>query len=160
MGAGRRNGRGLAESAGTDAMKFLCLTCDRLMALQSTESPDAGALSIVYACEACGYRMAMVTNPGETQMVRSLGVQIGHERVAPEPMGVIRGALADGRPLERAADDPVWTEAAERRLAAAPGFVQGMVRRLYNDWARENGVTEITPQVMNQARDALGLEMM
>ncbi len=141
-------------------MKFLCVACDRAMELQTTGDAGPGALAIVYACETCGNRIAMVTNPGETQLVRSLGVQIGHERVAPEPMGVLRGALADGRTLEAASPDPVWTEAAERRLAAAPAFVQGMVRRLYNDWARENGVTEITPQVMNQARDALGLEMM
>jgi hypothetical protein len=141
-------------------MKFLCVPCDQPMALQTTDDAGPGAMAIVYACAGCGHRIAMVTNPGETQLVRSLGVQIGHERVAPEPMGVLRGALADGRELGPAGADPVWTEAAERRLAAAPGFVQGMVRRLYNDWARENGVTEITPQVMNQARDALGLEMM
>jgi hypothetical protein len=42
-------------------------------------------------------------------------------------------------------------------LGAAPTFVQGMVRRLYNDWARENGVTEMTPEAMNRARDQLGM---
>jgi len=141
-------------------MKFLCLACDRPMALQSTGDAGPGAMAITYACDGCGNSVAMVTNPGETQLVRSLGVQIGHERVAPEPMGVIRGALAEGRAVERAPDEPVWSEAAERRLAAAPGFVQGMVRRIYNDWARENGITEITPQVMNQARETLGMEMM
>lgn len=142
-------------------MKFLCLACDRPMTLQTTASDDPGAMSIVYACGGCGHRMAMVTNPGETQLVRSLGVQIGHERVAPEPMGVLRGALADGRDVARESGAAiVWSEAAERRLAAAPTFVQGMVRRLYEDYAREHGIAEITPRVMNEAREALGMETM
>jgi hypothetical protein len=72
-------------------------------------------------------------------------------------MSVLRGALDGGKAVEAAGDGPVWSEAAERRLAAAPVFVQGMVRRLYGDWARERGIKEITPQVMNEARDALGM---
>jgi len=141
-------------------MKFLCLDCGQPMELATTDASDTGVMQIVYGCEGCGRRIAMVTNAGETQLVRSLGVQIGHERVAPAPMGGLQGALADGHPLAAAADDPVWSEAALRRLAAAPVFVQGMVRRLYGDWAREQGIREITPQVMNQAREALGMAEM
>jgi hypothetical protein len=141
-------------------MKFLCLACDRAMDLETTAASDGGAMSIVYACAGCGRRMAMVTNAGETQMVRSLGVQIGHEEFGGGPMGTLRGALVQGRPLAAAGREPTWTEAAERRLAAAPPFVQGMVRRLYNDWAREQGIDVITPQVMNAARDALGMTEM
>jgi hypothetical protein len=51
----------------------------------------------------------------------------------------------------------VWTENALKRLAAAPTFVQGMVRRLYTDYARQQGYAEITPAVMTEAREALGL---
>lgn len=141
-------------------MKFLCLTCNRAMDLVTTEQSDTGSMSIVYGCDGCGQRMAMVTNAGETQMVRSLGVQIGHEQLEPQPMGTLRGALVEGQPLAATTQEPTWTEAAERRLAAAPPFVQSMVRRLYNDWAREHGYHEITPQVMNAARDALGMTEM
>jgi hypothetical protein len=47
-----------------------------------------------------------------------------------------------------------------KRLAAAPTFVQGMVHRLYTDYARQKGYTEITPAIMSEARDALGMTEM
>jgi hypothetical protein len=53
--------------------------------------------------------------------------------------------------------EPVWSEAALKRLSAAPSFVQGMVHRLYTDYARQKGYTEITPAIMNEAREALGM---
>jgi hypothetical protein len=131
------------------------------MELDDLAERGPGTMAIAYACGGCGARVAMVTNPGETQLVRSLGVQIGHEGlVAASPMSTVQDHLAGGRGLAAAVEEPRWTEAAERRLAAAPTFVQGMVRRLYNDWARENGVDEVTPQVMNQAREQLGLSGM
>jgi hypothetical protein len=58
-------------------MKFLCIPCDSPMKLQTVGPPDRGSLSIVYACPACGYEMAMLTNPYETQVVQSLGVRVG-----------------------------------------------------------------------------------
>jgi hypothetical protein len=35
-----------------------------------------------------------------------------------------------------------------------------MVKRIYTDWARENDVSEITPDIMDRARTDLGLEEM
>ena len=58
-------------------MKFLCVPCDSPMTLQTVGPPAAGSLSVVYACPECGYEMAMLTNPFETQLVQSLGVRIG-----------------------------------------------------------------------------------
>jgi hypothetical protein len=130
------------------------------MELGATEGPDEGSMAITYRCSECGHSIAMVTNPGETQLVSSLGVQIGHERLPHEPMSLLRGGLAEQVPVEHADWQPAWTEAAERRLAATPSFVQPMVRRLYSDWARQQGIREITPQVMNQARESLGMESM
>ncbi|MEN3336995.1 MAG: hypothetical protein V7647_671, partial [Acidobacteriota bacterium] len=60
-------------------MKFLCVPCDTPMKLQALGPPDAGSLSVVYSCPECGYEMAMLTNPYETQLVQSLGVRIGPE---------------------------------------------------------------------------------
>jgi len=106
----------------------------------------------------------MVTNSGETQMVRSLGVTIGHEAVHPsqEPMAMVRQALVGPETVTNATStpDPEWTEAALKRLSAAPTFVQGMVRRLYDDYARRKGYTRITPAVMTEAREALGMAEM
>jgi hypothetical protein len=47
------------------------------MKLQTIGPPEGGSLSVVYACPECGYEMAMLTNPYETQLVSSLGVRIG-----------------------------------------------------------------------------------
>src|SRR5258708_20834155 len=58
-------------------MKFLCVPCDSLMKLQAVGPPEGGSLSVVYSCPECGYEMAMLTNPFETQLVQSLGVRIG-----------------------------------------------------------------------------------
>ena len=151
-------------------MKFLCNDCQQIMEFKdNTPSDDGGSLAIQYACPGCGRSISMVTNPGETQMVRSLGVTIGHEAIStqPEPMAMIRESLA-GKGVETLAlseaevavptgPEPVWTEAALKRLAAAPTFVQGMVRRLYTDYARQQGYTEITPAIMTEAREELGM---
>ena len=58
-------------------MKFLCVPCDTPMKLQTVGPPESGSLSAVYSCPECGYEMAMLTNPFETQLVQSLGVRIG-----------------------------------------------------------------------------------
>ena len=61
-------------------MKFLCVPCDSPMKLQTVAPPEGGSLSVVYSCPECGYEMAMLTNPYETQLVQSLGVRIGPRR--------------------------------------------------------------------------------
>ena len=65
-------------------MKFLCIPCDTPMKLQQVAPPDRGSLSVVYACPECGYEMAMLTNAYETQVVQSLGVRIGPDRLRGE----------------------------------------------------------------------------
>ena len=53
-----------------------------------------------------------------------------------------------------------WTPEALARLERVPGFVRGMVERMYVDYGREHGITELTPEIMDQARDAVGFEGM
>jgi hypothetical protein len=65
-------------------MKFLCVPCDSPMKLQSVGPPERGSLSVVYSCPECGYEMAMLTNAYETQVVQSLGVRIGPDRLRAE----------------------------------------------------------------------------
>jgi hypothetical protein len=143
-------------------MKFICQSDDTVMEfVENVTSEGGGSMSIVFKCPTCGRAIAMVTNPGETQMVRSLGVTIGHEALAatPEPMSMIRSALTGQAASLTSAGgpEPVWSEAALKRLSAAPTFVQGVIHRLYTDYARQQGYAEITPGVMNEAREALGM---
>ncbi len=73
-------------------MKFLCVPCDSPMKLQAVGPPERGSLSVVYECPECGYEMAMLTNPFETQLVQSLGVRVGPELAA----GASSAASASG----------------------------------------------------------------
>ncbi len=78
-------------------MKFLCIACDAAMRLQSTAGPDEGSLTVTFACPACGHRVAMLTNPWETQLVRSLGVKVGGRAAEPAPFESVRASLAGQR---------------------------------------------------------------
>ncbi len=166
-------------------MKFLCLDCDDVMEFAERQLPGDGTLAAVFTCGSCGREMAMLTNPMETQLVSSLGVKIGGREVPTQPMELARTSLEGGRddafalsediPLasgeeatrgegasagEATAARVVWTSEAAGRLERVPSFVRGMVKRIYTDWAREKGVSEITPDIMDRARTELGLEGM
>ena len=152
-------------------MKFLCIECDRQMAFAERELPGDGTLAAVFACPACGRSVAMLTNPMETQLVSSLGVQIGGRTVPEQPFELTRSAVASGRedafaePQPAAAPTtaaarPAWDDAARERLGRVPSFVRGMVQRIYADYAAERSIAVITTEVMDEARRELGLEGM
>jgi hypothetical protein len=140
-------------------MKLLCVDCDAQMSSVDQTAPGDGTLAIVFRCVTCGRRVALLTNPMETQMVGSLCVAIGGRTTPDRPFESVRSQLEGGAErAERPENGPVWSEEAEARLARVPEFVRAMVRRLYSEWAEERGVKEITVDVMDEARSALGLE--
>jgi hypothetical protein len=145
-------------------MKFLCLDCDAQMASVDTAAPDDGTLTVTFRCPNCDRLVAMLANSMETQMVNSLCVDVGGRSAAPQPFESVRSHLesgAEGALRDATADGgPAWSRDAEQRLARVPGFVRGMVRRLYKEWAAERGIDEITLQVMDEARSDLGIEGM
>ena len=153
-------------------MKFLCVPCDSPMKLQTIGPPDGGSLAVVYSCPECGYEMAMLTNPFETQLVQSLGVRIGPDKddgassVASEGEGkcpfaamvpATEGALESSG---RAAGEPIpirWTSGAEARLANIPSFVRPMARTGIERFARERGAVEVDEKILDAARDFFGM---
>jgi hypothetical protein len=147
-------------------VKFLCVECDQQMGFAERELPGDGTLAAVFTCPGCGRAVAMLTNPMETQLVASLGVQIGGRSVPEQPLELTRRGLEGGR--EDAFKDtppapaglPSWDRAANERLERVPAFVRGMVKRIYTDYARERGIAVVTPEVMDTARRELGLEGM
>lgn len=146
-------------------MKFLCIPCDRVMSFEERQLPGDGTMGVVFACDRCGNEVAMLTNPMETQLVSSLGVKIGGRAVPEQPLELTRSSLADGFADAFADSRPepgavTWRQDAVDRLAKVPGFVRGMVKRIYTDYARERGIATITPDVMDRARSDLGLEGM
>ena len=152
-------------------MKFLCVECDRQMAFEERQLPGDGTLAAAFRCPQCGRVVALLTNPMETQLVASLGVKIGGATLPPQPLEMVRGMVTTGRD-DAFVDDgkgeggtgkgphPTWSLAAEERLARVPGFVRGMVKRIYADYAKDRGIAEFTPAVMDTARNELGLEGM
>jgi proto-chlorophyllide reductase subunit len=148
-------------------MKFLCVECDRQMAFEERRLPGDGTLAAAFRCPGCGRVVALLTNPMETQLVASLGVKIGGSTIAPQPLETVRGMVVTGKEdafdegRERAAGSgPIWSMEAQERLARVPGFVRGMVKRIYLDYAKDRGIAEITPAIMDTARSELGLEGM
>jgi len=158
----------------------------------------------------------MVTNPGETQMVSSLGVQLGGRTEAPRPLEMTRGGLEDnvsagmgqmaaylnekiqgGQPAAAApgasaapvtgasgsgesggcpfsamvaqmglgasgatgttapaAEQLLWTPDAQEKLAKLPSFVQPMVKGSVETYARKHGFTTVTLQIMDDSKNA------
>jgi hypothetical protein len=167
-------------------MKFLCLDCDAAMKLHSTAGPDEGSLTVTFRCPECGFRVAMLTNPFETQMVRSLGVTVGGRTAPATPFETLRGtmaaarvdafegiaapgtassgscpfaaALGEGAPAAPGAAPTVaWEPAAEARLANIPSFVRPMAKRSIERFAEDKGYATITEAVMDEARTVFGM---
>src|SRR3954468_5065097 len=158
-------------------MKFLCLDCDEPMKLHSTAGPDEGSLNVTFRCPECGFRVAMLTNPFETQMVRSLGVKVGGRTVPETPFENLRSTMAGARTdafeptAEVAWGSPfaaalggdagaaatpaqasaavTWEASAERRLANIPSFIRPMAKRSIERFAEGKGYTTITEDVMD-----------
>jgi DNA-directed RNA polymerase subunit RPC12/RpoP len=177
-------GRPPAASDRIRSMKFLCLDCDAPMKLHSSEGPDEGSLTVTFRCPECGFRVAMLTNPFETQMVRSLGVKIGDRGPEPTPFEHVRTMMSNPRtdafegeagsgavteapacPFaamvnEGAVPVPsavVWTSEAEARVERIPSFIRPMARRAIERFAAERGYATIDETVMDEARGAFGM---
>lgn len=193
-------------------MKFVCLKCETYMTFEKVEKPAEGSLGVFFECPSCQSRFSMVTNPGETQMVSSLGVQLGGRTEAPKPLEMTRGGLEEnvsagmgqmaaylnekiqgGQPASASAttaaglgsssetggcpfsamvaqmglgspgststtapagEQLLWTPDAQEKLAKLPSFVQPMVKSSVETYARKNGFTTVTLQVMDDSKNA------
>lgn len=163
-------------------MKFLCLDCDQPMKLLRTEGPDEGSLSVTFRCPECGFRVAMLTNPFETQMVRSLGVKIGAPPAeTPAPFEHLRASLANPRadafegdaasgtgpgcPFAAMVSETAvapesgipWTPEAAARIERIPSFIRPMAKKAVERLAESKGYASITEAVMDEARGAFGM---
>ncbi len=153
-------------------MKFLCVSCDEPMKLVEARPPERGSLTVVYRCATCAHEIAMLTNPFETQVVGSLGVEIGSDRDAAEGSGCPFGGMvkdmgvtlpsenaASGDPSESTAsgDDVSWTDEAASRLENIPDFARPMAKTGIEKFARDKGLDRIDAQVLEQAREFFGM---
>lgn len=167
-------------------MKFLCVECDEPMRLEKSQGPDEGSLTVTFACPACGRRVAMLTNPFETQLIRSLGVKVGGRTEPVAPFEHLRSSLASQRPeafeegapapqgesaagpgcpfagmiaAEEAAEQSgmAWSLEAAARVDRIPAFIRPMAKKAIERYALGKGYRTVTEAVMDEARTALGM---
>jgi hypothetical protein len=143
-------------------MKFLCVPCDQPMKVLTVTPPDRGSISVTYGCPACGYEMAMLTNPFETQLVSSLGVKVGPEGAAAgeaaQPKCPFSGMVAQAETPAPGAENGVrWTTEAAARMQAIPEFVRPMAKTGIEKFAKDSGHDEITLAVLDEAKSRFGM---
>ena len=145
-------------------MKLLCAKCDQPMKYKEASDPQDGSMSITFVFLKCQNEVVLLTNPGETQLVRALDVKIGGRTSPHQPMELLRSTLTQQRPqafsTEESAPDSEgisWTKEAEERLARAPSFIREMVRQGTERFAKARGYNEITSQVLDEAKGEIQL---
>ena len=52
---------------------------------------------------------------------------------------------------------PVWTQEAQARIERVPSFIQSMVKKGVEDYAREQGYAEIDAAVMDEVKGRFGM---
>jgi hypothetical protein len=163
-------------------MKFLCLSCDEGMKLETASGPHDGSLEAIFVCPRCRYRVTMLTNPWETQLVQTLGVKVGGRATPASPYEqVLRNLVQSESEAEGPdGDDPtspgcpfadmlgqaeqtaslpgvLWSDAARARIERIPSFIRPMVQRAIERYAVEQGHQLITDGIMDEARSKLGM---
>lgn len=152
-------------------MKFLCLECNTPMKLFKTAPPNEGSLDVRFECPQCLHQVAMLTNPLETQIVSSLGVKIGSESTVENSdtastessCPLVNQVASDARQSAAQENSPKtegempWSDAARVRLDRIPPFVRPMAVSGIEQFARENGFTEIDENVLDQAKERFGM---
>ena len=138
-------------------MKFLCVSCDEQMKLETTESDPRGSLSILYGCPTCGTRVSMMTNPAETQVVSSMGVKIGASKEADSLSNCPFGDVVREMGVETSESGVGWTREALDRLENIPDFVRPMARQGIEHYAKSKGYQEVDEAVLEEARGQFGM---
>lgn len=150
-------------------MKFLCVSCNAQMKLTNQDQaiqPDRGSLTIRYECPECLMEIAMLTNPFETQLVTSMGVEIGGQTVAPEQKSAEEATAATAQcPFSKKArealtgqaevnpEEIAWTAQALVRLQNVPSFVRDFAKKGINRFAKENGYAKVDEKCLDQAKE-------
>ena len=140
-------------------MKFLCVPCDQAMKLTKT-LPQAGegTLSVLYQCPECGRETAMLTNPHETQLVKSLGVKIGPNGQEASKCPFSSMFQGDGSSSSKESTDEIfWSEVARKRLANLPEMIRPMAKMGIEQYAKSKGIREVNEKVLEDAKESFGM---
>jgi hypothetical protein len=154
-------------------MKFLCVACDSQMKLVKDQiiAPNAkGSLAMNFECPECLMAIGLMTNPFETQLVTSLGVEIGGKTVPSgeaTPAGeskcpfsvTARQAMVGEEssdvmtPMPTDGQEVQWTAQARVRLDNIPDMVRSYAKRGIEQFAQEQGFAQITEECLDRAKE-------
>lgn len=151
---------------GTMAAVFACGACGREMAMLTNPMETQLVSSM-------GVKVGGREVPAQPMEGVRTGLADGREGAFVEPRGPSENEPGPAQPTgassapgakltdaARTTQRVTWSPAALDRLERVPRFVRGMVKRIYTDYARENAIATITPEIMDTARSDLGLEGM
>ena len=138
-------------------MKFLCVSCDEPMKLAEARPPERGSLTVVYRCPHCSHEIAMLTNPYETQVVGSLGVEIGTDGADASKCPFTSVVRDMGVSLEDSSTGLPWSSEALSRLENIPEFARPMAKTGIEKYALDRGLTQVDAEVLEQAREFFGM---
>lgn len=138
-------------------MKFLCVSCNNQMKLVKNQvaiAPDAkGSLAIQFECPKCLMVVGLLTNPFETQLVTSLGVEIGGQTVkgskCPFTETARQAMAGDAAPTE----ELPWTAQAFVRLQNIPEFVRSYAKKGIEKFALERGYSQVNEKCLDEAKE-------
>lgn len=127
-------------------MKFICLKCDEAMVLKKVDEDGDASIGMQFVCEKCSGGFSMMTNPMETQVVKSMGPKI--EVKAPEP-----SQSGEGGESPAGQEGGVkWDPAAEQRLQNVPTMARSMARDAIEKRAQAKGIKLITTDFMDEVK--------
>lgn len=131
-------------------MKHLCCKCELYMEYEKHEVMEEGSMGITFRCPQCANQVVLLTNPGETRLVQSLGVKIGGADLESEPLELTRSTLREESDEETQQQEGItWNESARKRLVRIPEFVRPTAVRAIERFASERGVTEVTEDLID-----------
>lgn len=132
-------------------MKISCVSCNEQMVLENSAPSAESGMTFTFGCSECKKNVEISINSDETGLLKGLNIfAAANEGHQSEPEEVEESASNDDGEL-------VWTQAAEERMESVPVFVRPMAKMGVEKFARDNGISEITPNVMDEAKAKMGM---
>ena len=110
-------------------MKFLCTNCNRRMKSDGATGPGGGNMLVAAFCSNCGSRFALLSNPGETLLLKALNAGPGGGELMQQVLQSAEETLplaVDQAPITESTPAGNWRDMAEQWVRIEPGtFVMG-----------------------------------
>ena len=157
----------LLETRGPDegsmSIIYRCPSCQRDIAMLTNSMETQMVRSL-------GVKIGGRTVPAEPmEMLRSSLAEQRDDLHAPAPAAAapaekpsgskcpFTGVVTEAYAQQERAAGPVWTQEAQARIERIPTFIQSMVKKGVEDYAREQGYAEIDATVMNEVKGRFGM---